>query len=87
MNFRVPSCALLGLVFCTAALQAIPVPVPGNDPRTLFRVHSTLREQVRPDTVLQNDIVRLITRGGGLIAIASARRARPPAGVGISWAR
>ncbi len=72
MNFRVQSCALLGLVFCTAALQAIPVPVPGNDSRTLLRVHSTLREQVRPDTHLRNDIDRLITRGGGLITIVSS---------------
>ncbi len=72
MNLRVPFFALLGLVSCTYALQAVPVPVPGSDSRTLLRVHSTLREQVRPDTVLQNDIDRLITRGGGLIAIASS---------------
>lgn len=72
MNLRVRYSALLSLFTFATTLQAIPVPVPGIDSRTLLRVHSKLREQVRPDTHLRSDIDRLITRGGGLITIVSS---------------
>ncbi len=71
MRLRVLTFTALGLLLATG-LWAGPIPIPGADQRTLPRVHSTLREQPRPDTHLRLDIDRLITRGGGLIAITSA---------------
>ncbi len=71
MRKQVLALAAFGL-FLAIRTSAGPIPIPGADQRTLLRVHSTLREQPRPDTHLRLDIDRSITRGGGLIAITSA---------------
>lgn len=77
--------------FFIAALSSAGIrPVPGADPRTLLRVHSSLREQVRPDLAVRNDIDRMITRGGGLIVITSTGlddlRPEVQTGVGLGTA-
>lgn len=69
MRFQAPTLSSIGL-FLAIDLWAGPVPIPGSDPRTLLRVHSTLREEAQ--FVQRVDIDRLITRGGGLISIESA---------------
>lgn len=86
---KAPGLALAG--FFLAALSSAGIrPVPGADPRTLLRVHSTLREQVRPDMAVRNDIDRMITRGGGLIVITSTGlddlRPEVQTGVGLGTA-
>ncbi len=70
MRKQVLTLAAFGL-FLASRTWAGPVPVPGTDQRTLLRVHSTFRDQVRPDTHFRRDTDRLITRGGGLITIFS----------------
>lgn len=67
---KTPGLALAGF-FLAALLSAGIRPVPGTDPRALLRVHSSLREHVRPGMFVRNDIDRLITRGGGLVIILS----------------
>ncbi len=69
MRRHAPTLSTVGL-FLAIDLWAGPVSIPGSDPRTLLRVHSTLREEAQ--FVQRVDIDRLITRGGGLISIASA---------------
>ena len=68
---RVMFLAPIGL-FLATALGAGLRPIPGSDPRTLLRVHRTLRDQVRPEAFVLNDQNSLITRGGGLVIIRAS---------------
>jgi hypothetical protein len=81
--------ALVGFYLATLSSAGMR-PVPGADRRALLRVHSTLREQARPDLFLRNDIDRLITRGGGLLIITSTGlddlRPEVQTGVGLGTA-
>ncbi|HEV7668367.1 MAG TPA: hypothetical protein VGS22_07575 [Thermoanaerobaculia bacterium] len=55
----------------SSSIFAGPLPFPGNDSRTLLRVHSTLAETPRPDVGFRTDSDRLISRGGGLVTLRS----------------
>ncbi|HXU31021.1 MAG TPA: hypothetical protein VN851_10635 [Thermoanaerobaculia bacterium] len=81
--------ALVGFFLATLSSAGLR-PVPGDDRRTLLRVHSTLEEHPRPDAFLRNDIDRVITRGGGLVIISSSGlddlRPEVQTGVGLGTA-